>query len=143
MDTPLTRQLATFCHGLHYEQLPPEVIDRAKYFFLDYLGVAVRGSLSESSQPVYRLTTGLETPGAGTILGRREKTAVPYAALANGTSAHSLELGDTHPGGAIHLNPLQRVHAGRSSFRGPSARSRSERGVTRRAETKWRTCAAR
>ena len=103
MDTPLTRQLAAFCHGLHYERLSPEVIDRAKYFFLDYLAVAVRGSLSESSQPVYRLTAGLEMPGAGTVLGRREKTAVPYAALANGTSAHSLELDDTHQGGSIHL----------------------------------------
>lgn len=42
-------------------------------------------------------------PGTGTILGRPEKTAVPYAALANGTSAHSLELDDTHQGGSIHL----------------------------------------
>ncbi len=67
MDTPLSRQLAAFCHGLDFNQLPPEVVDRAKYFFLDYLGVAVRGSLSESSQPVYRLAAGPETPGGGTI----------------------------------------------------------------------------
>jgi 2-methylcitrate dehydratase PrpD len=103
MDTPLTRQLAAFCHGLDFHQLPPDVVDRAKYFFLDYLGVAVRGSLSESSQPVYRLAAGPETPGSGTILGRPEETAVPYAALANGTAAHSLELDDTHQGGSIHL----------------------------------------
>ena len=63
MDTPLTRQLAAFCHGLDFHQLPPEVVDRAKYFFLDYLGVAVRGSLSESSQPVYRLTRRAGNPG--------------------------------------------------------------------------------
>ena len=63
MDTPLSRQLAAFCHDLDFHQLPPEVVDRTKYFFLDYLGVAVRGSLSESSQPVYRLAAGPETPG--------------------------------------------------------------------------------
>lgn len=103
MDTPLTRKLAAFCHGLRYEQLTPEIVDRAKYFFLDYLAVAVRGSLSESSQPVYRLTARLKEPGPGTVLGRRQKTAVQYAALANGTSAHSLELDDTHQGGSIHL----------------------------------------
>ena len=103
MDTPLTRQLTAFCHGLDFHQLPTDVVDRAKYFFLDYLGVAVRGSLSESSQPVYRLAAGPETPGSGTILGRPEKTATPYAALANGTAAHSLELDDTHQGGSIHL----------------------------------------
>lgn len=103
MAIPLTRHLAAFCHNLRYDSLPPEVIDRAKYFFLDYLGVAVRGSLSDSSQPLYRLASGVAAPGAGTVLGRQEKTAFPYAALANGTAAHSLELDDTHQGGSIHL----------------------------------------
>jgi 2-methylcitrate dehydratase PrpD len=41
MEIPLTRQLALFCHSLRYETLPPEVVDRAKCFFLDYLAVAV------------------------------------------------------------------------------------------------------
>lgn len=103
MEIPLTRQLAAFCHKLSYEELSPEVIDRAKYFFLDYLGVAVRGSLTESSQPLYRLTAALGAAGTATVLGRREKVAFPYAALVNGTSAHSLELDDTHQGGSIHL----------------------------------------
>jgi len=103
MEIPLTRQLASFCHNLRYETLPPEVIDRAKYFFLDYLGVAVRGSLSESSQPLYRMNENIAAPSTGTVLGRREKTAFPYAALANGTAAHSLELDDTHQAGSIHL----------------------------------------
>jgi 2-methylcitrate dehydratase PrpD len=104
MEIPLTRHLASFCHDLRYETLPPEVIERTKYFFLDYLGVAVRGSLSESSQPLYRLAASLSaTGGTGTILGRRGKAAFPYAALLNGTAAHSLELDDTHQGGSIHL----------------------------------------
>jgi 2-methylcitrate dehydratase PrpD len=103
MEIPLTRQLAAFCHNLRYDTLPPEVIDRAKYFFLDYLGVAVRGSLSDSSQPLYRMTASLSAPGMGTVLGRQERISFPYAALANGTAAHSLELDDTHQGGSIHL----------------------------------------
>ena len=103
MEIPLTRQLASFCHGLRYETLSPEVIERTKYFFLDYLGVAVRGSLSDSSQPLYRLAAGLSATGSGAVLGRQDKTAFPYAALLNGTAAHSLELDDTHQGGSIHL----------------------------------------
>jgi 2-methylcitrate dehydratase PrpD len=103
MEIPLTRQLASFCHGLRYETLPPEVVDRAKYFFLDYLAVAVRGSLSDSSQPLYRIATALGGGNGGTVLGRGEKAVFPYAALANGTSAHSIELDDTHQGGSIHL----------------------------------------
>ncbi len=103
MEIPLTRQLAAFCHSLRYDVLPAAVIDRAKYFFLDYLGVAVRGSLSDSSQPLYRVAASLAAPGMGTVLGRQDKIAFPYAALANGTAAHSLELDDTHQGGSIHL----------------------------------------
>jgi len=103
MEIPLTRHLASFCHNLRYENLPPEVVDRTKYFFLDYLGVAVRGSLSDSSEPVYRLSADLGGGGKATVLGRAEKVTFPYAALANGTSAHSIELDDTHQGGSIHL----------------------------------------
>lgn len=103
MEIPLTRHLASFCHNLRYENLPAEVIDRAKYFFLDYLGVAVRGSLSDSSEPVYRLISELSGGGTATVLGRKEKAAYAYAALANGNSAHSVELDDAHQGGSIHL----------------------------------------
>ena len=103
MPLPPTRQLADFAADLDYDRLPPAVVDRAKYFFLDYLGVAVRGSLSESSLPVYALSNGLGAGGAATLLGRGEQAAFPYAALANGTAAHSLELDDTHQGGSIHL----------------------------------------
>ena len=103
MEIPLTRHLAEFCTRLKYDNLPTEVVDRAKYFFLDYLGVAVRGSLSDSSQPLYRMAGSLASDGRGTVLGRAEKANFPYAALANGTSAHSLELDDTHQAGSIHL----------------------------------------
>ncbi len=103
MEIPLTQHLAAFCTRLDYDRLPAEVVDRAKYFFLDYLGVAVRGSLSDSSQPLYRLADSLASAGQGTVLGRAEKANFPYAALANGTSAHSLELDDTHQAGSIHL----------------------------------------
>ena len=103
MEIPLTQHLAAFCTRLDYDRLPAEVVDRAKYFFLDYLGVAVRGSLSDSSQPLYRMANSLASAGRGTVLGRLEKVDFPYAALANGTSAHSLELDDTHQAGSIHL----------------------------------------
>jgi 2-methylcitrate dehydratase PrpD len=49
------------------------------------------------------MITGVGAIGEATVLGRQEKTAFPYAALANGTAAHSLELDDTHQGGSIHL----------------------------------------
>ena len=100
MEIPLTQHLAAFCTRLDYDSLPAEVVDRAKYFFLDYLGVAVRGSLSDSSQPLYRMAGSLASTGQGTVLGRAEKANFPYAALANGTSAHGPGIG-RHPSGRV------------------------------------------
>ena len=85
-----------------------QFLDRVKYFALDYLGVAARGSLSESSRPVYRVVQQLDPSGTGTVvIGTDFRAGPPYAALANGIAAHSLELDDVvnaaslHPGVAI------------------------------------------
>ena len=42
----LTEQLVDYTLGLTYESIPPEVVDRTKQFFLDFLGVALGGSLA-------------------------------------------------------------------------------------------------
>jgi 2-methylcitrate dehydratase PrpD len=39
----ITKNLVEKCHSLSFSELPDEVIDRAKYLTLDYLGVAARG----------------------------------------------------------------------------------------------------
>lgn len=104
----LTRELTRKCHELTYAHLPEEVIDRAKYLILDYLGVAARGALSDSSQPVQNVVKNLDSSGKGAvIIGTGLKVGPPYAALANGIASHSLELDDVvnaaslHPGVAV------------------------------------------
>ena len=52
---PITRTLVFFSHALNSRDLPGEVVERTKYLLLDYLGVAIAGSLTESSQPIYRM----------------------------------------------------------------------------------------
>lgn len=96
----ITREIVGYLHGLR--ELPPEVVDRGRYFLLDYLGCAIAGSRVESSQPVYRALA--EGPCAVIGTGR---TASPLsAALANGTAAHGVELDDTHNGGSVHLGAV-------------------------------------
>lgn len=103
-----TKAMVDFCTGLSYGELPPAVIDRVKYLALDFLGVATRGSRVESSQAVrgFIRDVGAATNG-GVIIGTSLKARYQYAALANGTAAHSLELDDvsnessSHPGVAI------------------------------------------
>ena len=100
---PLTRTLVHYCHSLNSKDLSDEVIERAKYLLLDYLGVAIAGSLTESSQPVYRMLARSPSSGSCTVIGAASQTSAEFAALANGTAAHSVELDDTHQAGSIHL----------------------------------------
>jgi len=99
----ITRELVEFCDGVKYENLPPEVADRVKYHFLDFIGIASRGSLVDSSQTVHRLVRdiGLSPEGA-VIIGTDMRAAPEYAALANGVAAHSLELDDLHNESSLH-----------------------------------------
>ncbi|HEV7969036.1 MAG TPA: MmgE/PrpD family protein [Candidatus Acidoferrales bacterium] len=101
MDS-ITRTLVHFCHVLHSGDMSSEVVERAKYLLLDYLGVAIAGSLSESSQPIYRVLARSASADRCTVIGTASRTSPESAALANGTAAHSSELDDTHQGGSIH-----------------------------------------
>ena len=99
----ITRELVEFCASVKYENLSSEIVDRVKYHCLDFLGVASRGSLVESSKAVYRLVKdiGLSPEGAA-VIGTDMRAAPQYAALANGTSAHSLELDALHNESSAH-----------------------------------------
>lgn len=103
MSIQISSRLAEFGTQASFEVLPIDVVDRTKYLFLDYIGVAVRGSLSCSSRPIYELAGLLKQGATGAGLGAGKTVGFPYDALANGTAAHSLELDDTHQAGSIHL----------------------------------------
>ena len=98
-----TRNLVAKCHDLRYEHLPEEVVDRTRYLLLDYLGVAARGALSDSSLPVQRVVKGMGKIGRGAVvIGTSMRADPAYAALANGAAAHSLELDDVVNEASLH-----------------------------------------
>jgi 2-methylcitrate dehydratase PrpD len=99
---PITRTLVHFCHALNSQDLSSEVVDRTKYLFLDYLGVAIAGSLMDSSQPAQRMLARSASSGPCTVIGTTAQSSPESAALANGAAAHSLEMDDTHQAGSIH-----------------------------------------
>ena len=98
----LTRRLAEYYSSLDYESLPPEVVDRAKYFCLDYLAVAIRGSTTDSAQAMARVVGRLGGGGDAPVMGTPLRASPEYAALANGTSAHSIELDDVNNESSLH-----------------------------------------
>lgn len=104
----ITRELVKFCAELRFDSFPQEVVDRVKYLALDFTGVAARGSLVDSTKVMYQSIKEMSsTSEGGVIIGTGMRAPYPYAALANGTSAHSLELDDVnneaslHPGNAV------------------------------------------
>jgi len=113
----LTRKIAQLCHELSFDNLDPEVRDRIKYLLLDYLGVAIRGAGTESSEPVYRFLANRQGSGKDVpVIATELRVDAPYAALALGTAAHSLELDDVvnaaslHPGVSVMSAALAAGH---------------------------------
>jgi 2-methylcitrate dehydratase PrpD len=98
-----TRELVEFLHAIEPENLPAEVLDRARYFLLDYLSVAIRGSQEESARCVQRMIQRTGGTDCATVIGTPLRTLPALAALANGTASHGIEQDDTHSGGSIHL----------------------------------------
>ena len=100
-----TKDLVKFCHELEYSDLPQDVIHKAKYLLLDFIGVATAGSRCDSSKTIIDFVH--ETKGDSTIIGTEVGASPSLAALANGAMAHALEIDDTsteaslHPGAVI------------------------------------------
>src|SRR6476660_518513 len=107
MGNEYTCELIGFLHRLRTDDLPLEVLDRARYFLLDYLAVAIRGSREESARAVQRMIEraipSTAASNLATVFGTRIRTLPGFAALANGTASHSIDCDDTHSGGSIHL----------------------------------------
>jgi len=98
-----THMLVVFCTYFQLKERYGEILERTKQLLLDYLGVAIAGSRTESARAVCRMLAGSAPPGPSTVMGTPLQISPEYAALANGTAAHSIELDDTHQAGSIHL----------------------------------------
>jgi len=109
-ETPTTaaQALARFSAELHYADIPPAVLQRATDCIMDSMGAAIFGSRLDCSRIV--IEQYVRRYGAGgpcSVLGWPDlHVQAPYAALANGVSAHAFELDPpgvpgAHPGATI------------------------------------------
>jgi 2-methylcitrate dehydratase PrpD len=101
--TGTTRQLAGYLASLRYDDLPPEVVDRTKELFLDWMASALAG---RGARPVEALEgfarmMGPED-GPSEILVSRRRTSPLFAALVNGASSHVVEQDDVHNESVFH-----------------------------------------
>jgi 2-methylcitrate dehydratase PrpD len=101
-DAGITQVLGQFAAELTYEDLSREVVDWAKYLCLDFAGVTLNGSTTPSARAVVQAIEHIGRPGPSVIIGTRSRALPEYAALANGTAFHSIELDDVNNEGSLH-----------------------------------------
>jgi 2-methylcitrate dehydratase PrpD len=82
--------------ALHFDEVPVDVVSKAKLLLLDYLGVARRGATLAHVRPIEALLDLLEPKTRGTTVMGGRHAAPPYAAYANATYGHSFEFDDGH-----------------------------------------------
>ena len=119
----ITKDIAEFIASASYQDLPENVVRQAKTCFLDFLSVTLRGSETKSAQIIRKIISENSKADASRIQeeksnnnlisakGHNGKSTVigwgkfnPLeATLANGVSAHSLDLDDGHR--LAHLHP--------------------------------------
>ncbi|NYB27759.1 MAG: MmgE/PrpD family protein [Methanobacteriaceae archaeon] len=94
----ITSKFTEFIVSTSYDQLPDDVIQKAKECFTDFVGVALRGSETESGEAVKNI---IRPGGESTVIGQGRSTPME-AGLANGIFAHSMDLDDGHRLAMLH-----------------------------------------
>ena len=101
-DGQITRALANFAATLEYEDLSPEVVDWAKYLCLDFAGVTLNGSTTDSAKAVVQALDSVGRSGPSAVIGTSKRVIPEYAAMANGIAFHSIEMDDVNNEAVLH-----------------------------------------
>jgi 2-methylcitrate dehydratase PrpD len=100
-----TAKLAAYVAGLRFEDIPHQVLERAKILTLDFLGSAIRARRDAESTPsLLKMLQALALDGEGdaTVFGDGRSWTPAVAALLNGALGHSLDFDDTHADSSLH-----------------------------------------
>lgn len=119
-----SQTLAGFAAALKYEDIPAAVIERAKACIADTIAACTFGAQLPWSRIVIDLAKENSAAGDASILGTPYAIRPPYAALANGATAHAFELDSmcqpsvgAHPGAGLAVPGLAVAQAQRNSGR--------------------------
>jgi len=88
--------------GLKLENLPQEVVQRAKQRVLDTVGCLVAGYEAGIAGEIRSFVLSQGGSPEATLLPGGQKTTVSLACLAHATYIHGLELSDAAPRGTVH-----------------------------------------
>jgi 2-methylcitrate dehydratase PrpD len=98
-------KLAARFAGLKYNQLPENTRHGVKRLLMDWLGVAVGGSATESGEVARAFAKAEGGKGPSRVIGDKASVSMTSAAFANAISSHSLELDDIDVLALFHFSP--------------------------------------
>jgi 2-methylcitrate dehydratase PrpD len=98
-------KLAARFTGLKYNALPENTRHGVKRLLMDYLGVAVGGSQTESGKVARAFAVDQGGKGEARVVGDNARVSMTNAAFANAISSHSLELDDIDVLALFHFSP--------------------------------------
>ncbi|HXT53516.1 MAG TPA: MmgE/PrpD family protein, partial [Candidatus Eisenbacteria bacterium] len=87
----ITQEIASYVAGTHYLDIPGDVIQLARGFILDGLGVALAGSTDECARIVQRQIRQTGGSAECSVLGTSVLAPAAKAALANGVAGHAMD----------------------------------------------------
>lgn len=111
MSMTASERLAAHFTALTVPDVPSELLDAVRTLVLDYLGVAIAGSATDSGRIASRFVAGTGGRPEATIIGAHgaadEDRRVPaiHAAFANAIASHSVELDDVDVLALFHFSP--------------------------------------
>lgn len=84
-----------------FADLPPAVVEKAKVFVLDSLGVGIAGSSVDGGDGLMKVAAGWGAP-AVPVWGRAARLSAPAAAFVNAWQMHNQEYDGLHEGAVVH-----------------------------------------
>lgn len=101
LSTQLSRHVCQFS----FDKLNPATIKAVRRLLLDYVGVAIAGSQTESGRIARDFAASIGGHEQATLFGGAGKVPAMQAAFANAISSHSVELDDIDVLALFHFSP--------------------------------------
>lgn len=100
-----TSDLAAHFSKVEYGDLPESGLHEMKRLVLDYLGVGLNGSRTDSGRIAGDFAVDLGGVAEATVIGRADRVPAVHAAFANAVASHSIELDDVDDLALFHYGP--------------------------------------
>lgn len=95
-ESGLTAHLAERSRALTFDDLPSDVLERAKQCLLDWLGVTLAGSGQPLTSILLEEVRAQGGHEQATLIGVGDCVSTQQAALVNGAASHALDFDDVH-----------------------------------------------